>query len=120
MDDLIAFLRAHIAEDTAVAETAGGSCTYLLDDPSLAGLDTGDRAHVARQSPFRTLSDAAAIMELLHRYENPQTNPAFPPSVNKFTAQNEQLMLADVLRVLAHAHATHPDYRTEWRPEWRR
>ena len=122
-DDLVQFLRDRYDEEAADARAAkpgpwhadGGSvyATHPVDEV----VDYTESAdHIARQDPARTLRRIEAERLLLKRYDEPETDPRLPRSLNKLTASVQRQVLAEVFRVLALPYAGHPDYRDEWRP----
>ncbi|TXS36936.1 hypothetical protein EAO72_26485 [Streptomyces sp. or43] len=124
MDDLIAFLRARLDEDAALA-TSGE--TWSAFDESTQGTRRVDvdhsfervvactrswrGEHIARHDPARTLREVDAKRVLLADYE-------------RFVAERRSMMggwdsypePSPVLTAFAAVYADHPDYRPEWRP----
>lgn len=135
MDDLVAFLRARLAEDEAAARAAtpgpwvAGTTSGLLVDDGVYGQGDGGSlefacdvreaswdwkqgnvAHIARHDPARVLAEVEAVRELL-RVAVAAADFA-PTFTTGFAAR-----LEGVLRRFAVAYAAHPDYRIEWVPE---
>ncbi|MFF8412854.1 DUF6221 family protein [Streptomyces omiyaensis] len=92
--------------------TGAVACTGPADDPR----SMADAAHIARHDPARALLRTEARRRLLHAYENPETSPDLPASVNALTARLERQVLERVLRLLAVEYNDHPAYRPEWAP----
>ena len=115
MDDLVAFLRARVAEDEARARSAAesygdrwtadasGGVRGSIEYVSVIGEPGSPDDYVARHDPARVLREVDAKRRIVDRYawlrEHGDTGDA-----------------AWILPLLAAAYADHPDYREEWRP----
>jgi Family of unknown function (DUF6221) len=136
MDDLVAFLRARLAEDEAVARAATEG-PWTVDNTDYAeaiyGADqvaiiaggrwggeasvfeqTEDAIHIARHDPARALREVEAKRGLLRRYgqllENGRAHP------DDLASSGALLALHGAVKLLALPYGDHPDYREEWRP----
>ena len=89
------FLLARIAEEEGLARAAKAA----VDDPDgfFDGSPAADHHHYQRHTPDRVLADCEAKKRIVESFSGA---PLF----------------AQVLRLLALAHADHPDYNQEWRP----
>ncbi|AMM12338.1 DUF6221 family protein [Streptomyces albidoflavus] len=117
--DLIAFLRARLDEDEAVARAAtagpwvesgvgdhGWGVSFSAPGSGVEADDSSqgraDAAHIARHDPARVLAEVEAKRQIVERYawlcEHGDTGGAW------------------VLPLLALPYADHPDYRDAWRP----
>lgn len=134
MDDLVAFLRARLDEDEAVArgaqDSAGEAQWQLL--PGWRGVaasgplgtmtlvGSGDEleptigAHIARHDPARVLREVEAKRELLDEYARVAVNDSPQGGYEYATGWANGLGL--VVRYAAAVYADHPDYRPEWAP----
>ncbi|MFJ4837162.1 DUF6221 family protein [Streptomyces sp. NPDC088746] len=136
MDDLVQFLRARLDDDSAAARAASwdedgdrwdtqhqGQWSVIdhtddgvIEVPPHAANDAGVAQHMARHDPARVLREVEAHRLLLKRYDEPETSPDLPDSMNKLTSGVQRQVLADVFRVLALPYADHPDYQETWKP----
>jgi hypothetical protein len=114
--DLIAFLRARLAEDESVARAAYGvmwrdaSGWLISEDMYIAEVDDGSTlAHIARHDPARTLREVEAKRRILD--EHALNGWACSTCDNEDV---EQSFPCPTLRLLASVWAGHPDYRPEW------
>jgi hypothetical protein len=131
MSDLVAFLRARLDEDEAVARAAVGRgvwdvCTgewvtadvasrelvfaIVADgartqaaDLSMAWDADERRAHIVRHDPARVLAEAAAKRAILD-------------ALDLYEYEPEAAGLRLAARCLAAVYAGHPDYREDWKP----
>ncbi|WP_157963849.1 DUF6221 family protein [Actinocorallia populi] len=122
MEDLVAFLRARLDRDEAVARAcmsaawkvaAGG--TVRVDPageaaPERAFVATAENEayaeHIARMDPHRVLRQAGAQRRLIALYEKERwARQRGVPGGG---------VLEDVLRGLASQYSDHPAYRPEW------
>ncbi|MGW8366982.1 DUF6221 family protein [Streptomyces wedmorensis] len=135
MDDLIAFLRARLDDDEQTARAAKPGPWHVEEDtPSSTRwvaneertLEVGlgyvgnrtesDAEHIARHDPTRVLRATEGLRGLLQRYEEPESSPDLPDSINRLTVNVERQVLAVAFQYLALPYSDHPDYRDEWRP----
>lgn len=134
-DDLVAFLRARLDEDEAVARAAepgpwstnGYEIVTRADDRDLADVYGGGGStpdHIARHDPARVLAEVEAKRRIIEMHE---TEPAIPEVYcdHGTHSPGKPAMCAacgyeeapcPTLRLLAIPYADHPDYRQEWRP----
>jgi len=121
--DLVRFLRAQLDEDESVARAAAGR---------LSGDD--EWVHIARWDPARVLREVEAKRRIVdgHRYEissetayddYDDVSDSYRRVVHHTVtcaicgwASDDRTSGCMTLRLLALAHADHPDYRLEWRP----
>lgn len=132
--ELVAFMRARLAEDEQAAESAPGgpwhvdSFPYVVPQPDLvwaadeivAEVRDG-AAHIARWDPARVLRHVAAVRAVLDGYEVAErhvaeTRRTAPEYRWVQQAEGPRDALLFVLRHLSAEHAEHPDYRQEWAP----
>lgn len=116
-DDLVAFLRARLAEDEQIAASCSGD-TWTVDGGSIIADHWTDQIvdwiyddnapHIARHDPARVLSEVEARRRITD--ECAWTSEA---AVDTSAVAGLALM---TLRLLALPYAGHPDYRDEWRP----
>lgn len=117
--DLVAFLRARLDEDEAVARAATAGAWELVRAPDgswyvdpgdlddVANVDrTADAEHIARHDPARVLRDVAANRAIVDECE--RMSQPFP--AEWLSPQGQ------ILRALASTYADHPEYREEWKP----
>jgi hypothetical protein len=114
---LVEFLERRFQEDEDAARTAGEDVGYSWVEHEqviarggkpqgsdyLIGIwvdHDAEAVHIARHDPERVLADVEALRQVLH-LANSQTNGD---------------SLEPVLQRLALPFASHPDYRSEWRP----
>ena len=146
-DDLVAFLRARLAEDEQIAldfDKSAPAPWSLSDGPGGCILDkngwrvVGDGyydqphelRHYHRFSPARVLADVDAkrrILDAVEGYLNPHPGQECwryadndPCELHVAAHQTRTLIDPGVLRFLAAPYAAHPDFRPEWaveRPE---
>lgn len=132
MDDLIAFMKARLDEDEAIATAAAQFGTdgfsgrpqwinqygMVVDatDSDWAIVDLGGTAvsgepvyaHIARHDPARTLREVAADRALLAEYDE---------LANGLSAYMYMAgALEGIIRYRVTVWSDHPDYRDEWRP----
>lgn len=141
MDDLIAFLRARLAEDERTARAVedrsapwdgqwmadGNSAVRTLNGHVLfyrhgaAPLKPGLTEHIARHDPARVLREVAAKRELLDEHQD-VNDGLCGTCVNSdwgyptHGGSSPQNFPCRTLRLLALPYADHPEYREEWRP----
>lgn len=138
--DLIAFLRARLDEDAAVARAAAehddgaghdvqgapGTWTFVPDEDFFGAVHPGgaigprvghvNRAawgqHIALHDPARVLADIEAKRRIIRAHEKwCDGRCAAPYPEGGFDAAHYWS-----IESLAAAYAAHPDYREEWRP----
>lgn len=136
MDDLIAFLRARLDEDEAMARSAGAEPWNAMAEETPDGeniyytvetrkppralvesLATGASAqaridHMARHHPARVLREIEAKRRILRAHEKwcgGRCDAKWPEG--GFDAAHYWS-----IKSLAAVYADHPDYRAEWRP----
>ncbi|MGI5247550.1 DUF6221 family protein [Dactylosporangium sp. CA-139066] len=140
--EIVAFIKARLAEDEAVARTAarhanlrGGShhktarwTTYLEGGDDGYAIESEDAQttfivgrqdvaeHIARHDPARVLRDVEAKQRILARYQDAiarQNDPAYSrPAASIQVAEYEDW----VLPLLALAWDAHPAFDEAWRP----
>lgn len=125
--DLVAFLRARLDEDEAIAKAATPG-PWTVDDETLAEaihgpehqdvvsggrwggeatvFDTDDAVHIARHDPARVLADVEAKRRIVNERPWP-----IGRNWDQVRAWHDT-----TLRLLALPYACHPDYREEWKP----
>lgn len=127
IDDLLAFLRARLDEEAALA---GGGETWTAFDEAP---DTGTRRvdvdhsfervtactrswrarHIAGHDPARVLREVEAKLRILEIHR-PYVSE--PDQACLGCAGGIQFQYCPIVRLLALPYAGHPDYREEWRP----
>ena len=132
MDDLIAFLRARLDEDEAVARNAavlphgaadwhtGAEGSVFAAEPSqlhvrgaiLSLDDIG--THIARWDPARVLAEVEAKRRMIDGV-HPQVVSLEDAIHGEFSAYPEVDVPVLLLKTLALPYASHADYRPEWR-----
>lgn len=131
-DALVAFVRARLDEDEATARAVGVPDIWRADSSWAAELlnplpsqrhehpgyvpmiTQADLDHIARHDPARVLREVEAKRELLAWYLRAlefEQRPGSPFQVPFATRE----VLEKVLRILANAWDSHPDFREEWR-----
>lgn len=143
MDDLVAFVRARLDEDEAVARAAtpglwvAGTSSGLLVDNGVYGqgdggvefacdtreavaYSTANVVHIARHDPARALREVEAKREIVDEHGNVNdgscgtcVTAAWGYPTHGGSAP--QKWPCHTLRLLAAVYADHPDYREEWR-----
>ncbi|ONK09453.1 DUF6221 family protein [Streptomyces sp. MP131-18] len=143
MDDLIAFLRARLDEDEAVARAAGAESWSAMTEETPDGeniyytvetrkppravvesLATGPSAearidHMGRHDPARVLAEVDAKRRIAKLYEDHERLDRETFEVEGQHARSLSSLRAaywDACRHLALPYADHPDYRQEWTP----
>lgn len=130
MSDLVAFLRARLDEDEALARDAPPGPWYIGNavDPTQPcsvhtfpgvrlvadGLNWLVAEHIARQNPARALADIEAKRRLLKLHGRVGDLP-FCMTCDAPSGVPGKSQGCDTLRLLATPYAHHPDYRAEWR-----
>jgi hypothetical protein len=77
-----------------------------------------DALHIARHDPARVLRDVAAARAIVAQYQAAAANAdAETDTEEGWVADGVVDALAGVIRILAAAHADHPDYDPAWRVE---
>jgi hypothetical protein len=125
--DLIAFLKARLAEDAVLAAAASpgpwrvnaeSDEVLAVDDITVAeGFALSGRQlratteHIARWHPLRVVAEAEAKRQAVDHYER----------IRAVTKDEEPYLLAEgavrkQIQIMALPYANHPDYRQEWRP----
>ena len=136
-DDLIAFIKARLDEDEAIARAAGQddlARTWTGNDNGYRGggqvtdghgekvvydegaPDTAQALHIARHDPARARREVEAGRRIMARYEDcldRMEDPEYPASIARDQAREYEDF---VLPNLAMAWSSHPEYRREWRP----
>lgn len=115
---LTEFLEARIAEDEAVARSAGHGCGYLHEhnggwvEVELPGKHNArpgyELRYIRNFNPARVLAECAAKRRIV------ETRP-FKLLSSGEERQADRLR-DQTLRILASVYAHHADYRPEWRP----
>ena len=134
MNDLIAFLRARLDDDAALALAASPGPWHpdeehdevlAVDDIVVAeGFALSGRQlratvdHIARHDPARVLAEVDAKRRVIGEYESVAyslsvAGPNTPPHGLLEGATN---VLRRTLETLALPYADHPDYQDTWRP----
>lgn len=132
-DDLVAFLRARLAEDEAVARAATDGPWVPWEGRELNGLGdlihpvrtpgqmAGSRAtvvtaswldaeHIARHDPARVMREVEAKRQILTAHGGDLDEQSM------FCGHCEHDTPCPTLRAVAAVYADHPDYRQEWTP----
>ncbi|WP_326696152.1 DUF6221 family protein [Streptomyces sp. NBC_01754] len=125
--DLLAFVRARLADEERVAQEAGGGgwrCPAGV--PGEVHDRTGGIAfvvrsrgydrHIALQDPARTLQRIETNRVLLDEYEEIAALDTDRP-LQDFPS-GRAVGLGFVVRQMAAEHAGHPDYRVRWLPRF--
>jgi hypothetical protein len=142
MDDLVAFLRARLDEDEAVARaTAWNASTQIYNEWEAAPPTEVDGPwrirqkgkvfilldcegeemvrHVARHDPARVLREVEGKRRIVERWA---THEALDRETFEAEGEHARSLVSlraaywDACRELAAVHADHPDYRPEWAP----
>jgi len=140
VSDLVAFLRARLAEDEQTARAApAGPWTYervfsdlsgaVMDGPLISGehtdgyIDPESAAHIARHDPARVLAEVDAKRRIIDQHVAAVLPGGQVPDVIYCPTCNgpdwDMYPMPDgctTLRLLALPYAGHEDYREEWRP----
>ncbi|GAA2918944.1 MULTISPECIES: DUF6221 family protein [Streptomycetaceae] len=125
--DLLAFVRARLAEEEQIAQGAGGDGWRC---PAEAPGEVHDRTsgiafvvrsrgydrHIALQDPARTLRRIETSRVLLDEYEEIASRDTDRPDQD--FASGRAVGLGFVVRQMAGEHAGHPDYRVKWLPRF--
>ena len=121
VDDLIAFLRARLDEDEAVARKADMPGIHprgpwdqhgdrRIEDARgyvVAQARPESSEHIARWDPARVLAEVEAKRKLIELYL--MTYETSTLDSDAWT------IMKDAMRTLTQPYANHPDYRPEWR-----
>jgi len=115
VNDLVAWLRARLDEDEAVARAAtpGKWSMGRLDEHEIGDawmLKLDDKRHIARHDPARVLREVAAKRAIVDAYEHLMRTAGIEPS-----AHFRMLGLEQAVEHLASVYADHAEYREEWR-----
>ena len=135
VDDLVAFLRARLDEDSAAAKKAApeGEAWELDNVPEDSARieiasphewevvvydegrpSRGQAEHILRWQPARVLREVEAKRRIVDEYnevrrmDRPEPEPEY--------AVGRAVGLGEAVRLLALPYSDHPDYREEWRP----
>ncbi|MFC9941657.1 DUF6221 family protein [Streptomyces pratensis] len=125
--DLLAFVRARLAEEEEIAREAGGDGWRT---PAEAPGEVHDRTsgiafvvrsrgydrHIAFQDPARTLRRIETTRVLLDEYEEIAALDTDRPAQD--FASGRAVGLGFVVRQMAAEHAGHPGYRVKWLPRF--
>lgn len=123
MTDIVAFVKARLAEDQAAAEAAppspwranvdelfAGDGTRLhWAEHAASGMDEDAVVHIVRHDPARVLREVAAKRRLL-------ALDADPDEYNNDVVRGWAEAHYQVCRLLALPYASHPDYDPSWSP----
>ncbi|RPE34931.1 DUF6221 family protein [Kitasatospora cineracea] len=139
--DLVAFLRARLAEDEQVARAVDDNsapwdgqwaadgrdvlrtinghvlarATATTDGRNLPiPLKPGLTEHWARHDPARVLAEVDAKRRIIAQYERAREGRRTHP--DDLASAGAVLALYGAVKLLALPYAEHPDYREEWRP----
>jgi hypothetical protein len=117
VDELVAFLRARLDKDEAIACAADTELSAVfiriaVFDPEMAA----DERHIMRHKPVRVLREVEAKRRTVALYEEAVAGTHDASRTNAATWRPIVTVLEPVLRDLALPYADHPDYREEWRP----
>lgn len=140
-DDLVAFLRARLDEDEAVARAAfpapwtrrdkiagvhgddatpqrpfGSTVADCRRVPPGHGWGDANANHITRHDPGRVFAEVEAKRGVIARFETAFLDAASSDHLLRSPARAQLHELIPVLCLLALPHADHPDYREEWRP----
>jgi hypothetical protein len=115
IDDLIAFARARLDEDEAVAKAAHlRAGDHWNDGEDILFPEV--LAVIARHDPARTLREVEAGRRILARYEDclvRMEDPGYPHAVARDQAREyEDFVLPNLIA----SWSDHPGYRQEWAP----
>lgn len=137
MDELIAFMRAQLDEDEAIAREAAGltECwvaeepaigVVLVDgEPLIEGHITGLTAHIARHDPARVLREIEAKRRIVDRYAEALADLERAKRIaprrtisdtDLIDTQRELDILRPVVEALVAVWCDHPGYREERKP----
>lgn len=132
MDDLVAFIRARIAEERADAEAAapgpwttrgcriesadcdwesGKTCIEIYDE---GGHTEADACHIARQDPAATIARCDALTTLIDLHG---PHPDDPKRCGHCVGSDDYPFRERPCSTLHHVAmiwSAHPNYRTEW------
>lgn len=123
MDDLVAFLRARITEDEAIANQAfaehndaasewseiwSGVVQLGIYEDLILTHDRAVSCHIVRHDPARVLAEVDAKRELVDEH-----HPVDPCDAHDAALAS---MECPTLRALALPYADHPDYDESWLP----
>ncbi|MEV6164636.1 DUF6221 family protein [Streptomyces sp. NPDC052052] len=125
--DMIAFVRARLAEEEQLAQAAGGDSWRCptgvpgeVHDRSGAIAftlrDHGFDQHIAFQDPARTRRRIETDRVLLNEYEEIADQDTDRPE-HDFSS-GRAVGLGFAVRQMAAEHAGHPDYRAKWLPRF--
>ncbi|MFF8286177.1 DUF6221 family protein [Streptomyces albus] len=127
--DLVAFLRARLDEDEALARSVrwdGSAASLEWQLRASAAVDVGGDEfyagdctvanHVVRHDPARVLTEVNAKCGVVALASQATEEAASEDFLLRVPAQAQLGVLKPVLRLLALPYADHPDYREEWRP----
>jgi hypothetical protein len=123
--ELADFLLARIAEDEALARTAGGAIrppyprwTFRTNNEGVRRSDgvpvtrhtwPQEAAHITRHDPTRVLAECEAKRRIAELHFPRSSNP-------NICNEDEDVLPCQTQRLLALPYVDHPDYRKEWKP----
>jgi hypothetical protein len=116
MDDLIAFVRARLAEDEAAANVALRVTAewYEVAQQAIACTDTIEIGfayqHIVRYDPARALREVESKRAIVSLYRKYADDAGFNAMI-----EDRMWTTGYVLFYLAAAWSDHPDYRQEWK-----
>ncbi|MEE4546438.1 DUF6221 family protein [Streptomyces sp. V4-01] len=117
MDDLVAFLRARIADDLAEAQKQDDERSWVIEpwrirrDEYEGNYTYREYLQIAKARVLREVeAKRAAIEDYERSLENSRVHPDDLPTSGALLAR------LGAVKLLASVHADHPDYRPEWAP----
>jgi hypothetical protein len=135
VSELVAWLRAQVAEDERVAKRARGGRLpgadhWVAGEANADGVRTeagtpvtqfswpNEMEHIVRHDPARVLREVAAKRAIVDRVAE-EAAIVGTPRAQAATAQEWWLVMQahDVLRLLASVYAGRPGWRSEWAPD---
>lgn len=133
MDDLVAFLRARLDEDEAVALAVSngphspetwtaksykeGARNWRVDGQVSVVVDGAfgpDAAHIARHDPARILAEIEGKRQIIREWEDAKATAEADRT--DVSARVAMLAFGIALRAVAAPCTAHPDYKPEWTP----
>jgi hypothetical protein len=124
VSDLVAFIKARLAEDEAVADSGEhwqrlhvlpGGTRMIAPEGSMTAvgsLEPVSALHVVRHDPARVLREVEAKRRIVEAYN--EANEGKYAGLTYEQGRLDSLELA--LRLLALPYADHPSYDESWRP----
>lgn len=134
MTDLIAFLRARLDDDEALARQAfaghndagpvwseiwSGAVQLGEHEDLLITNDSGVSRHIERHDPARILAEVGVKRQVIELAEHASALDVDVDGQFRIGARDtvtEPYIGDEILRHLALPYADHPDYREDWRP----